>query len=87
MATNKYNRYERKIRYKNHLMLLYSYKKEKWYPSIVVKEDDYYKKVYRSKNSSYLKKISNKKIRKFKGTIPKGHYFIHKIYDYWYELY
>lgn len=87
MATDKYNRYERKIKHKNHLLLLYSYEKERWYPPIAIKEGSHYKRVCRSKNSSYLKKISNKKIRKFKGTIPKGYSFIHKIYDYWYELY
>ena len=46
----------------------------------------YYKRVYRSKRSKYLKRQSNKKIRKYKGELHNGYQHIHKLYDFWWEL-
>ena len=34
----------------------------------------------------YLKRQSNKKIRKHKGTIPKGNFY-RKMFEYWWQLY
>ena len=46
----------------------------------------YYQRIYRGKRSKYLKRQSNKAIRKYKGGLHRGYQNIHKIYDYWYEL-
>lgn len=47
----------------------------------------YYKRVYRGKASSYAKRQSNKKIRRYKGDLHNGYQHIHKIYDVWWEIY
>lgn len=47
---------------------------------------EWYAHYYRGKRSKYLKKLSNKKIRKYKGEINgKGGY--KRLFDYWWELY
>lgn len=44
------------------------------------------KRYYRGKRSAYLKKQSNKKIRRYKGDFePKGSKF-HRVFDFWWEL-
>ena len=49
-------------------------------------EPRYPKRYYRGKRSPYLKKLSNKKIRRYKGDFsPKGNGF-HKVFDFWWEL-
>lgn len=54
----------------------------KWYGD----EIRYPKRYYRGKRSSYLKKMSNRKIRRYKGDFsPKGNGF-HKVFDFWWEL-
>lgn len=46
----------------------------------------YYKRIYRGQRSKYIKKLSNKKIRRYKGELSNG-YMCHKLYDFWYEMY
>jgi hypothetical protein len=54
---------------------------------LVRKRDGWYQRTYRGKASSYLKRLSNKKIRRFKGCLPKKGNFHHKIFDFWWSLY
>ena len=94
----KNNKYNRDKKYKNKLKRLYE---DVWhYPPPVVYMDKvcikkhkyiknpkpYYKRVYRSKRSSYLKRQSNKAIRRYKGELHNGYQYIHKLYDFWWEL-
>ena len=94
----KSNKYNRDKKYKNKLKRLHE---DVWhYPPPVVYMDKvcikkhkyfknpkpYYKRVYRSKRSKYLKRQSNKKIRKYKGELHNGYQHIHKLYDFWWEL-
>lgn len=46
----------------------------------------YYKRLYRGQRSKYIKKLSNRKIRRYKGELSKG-YMCHKLYDFWNEMY
>ena len=46
----------------------------------------YYKRIYRGSRSSYLKKVSNKTIRRNKDIEIKSGNFYRKLFDYWYEL-
>lgn len=46
----------------------------------------YYKRIYRGQRSKYLKRISNKKIRRYRGDISNG-FMCHKLYDFWWEMY
>ena len=46
----------------------------------------FYRRLYRRQASKYLKRLSNKKIRRSQETFRKGN-GCHKIFDYWYELY
>lgn len=46
----------------------------------------YYKRIYRRKASGYIKRASNKKVRKYQGELSKGGMY-RKVYDYWWELY
>lgn len=46
----------------------------------------YYCKWYRSKMSSYCKKLTNRRIRRCKGEIHKGGNY-RKIFDMWWTLY
>lgn len=55
--------------------------------SNVVDRKDWKQKVYRGKRSSYLKKLSNKKIRKYKKGLPVKSNTHYKIFDFWWELY
>ena len=51
----------------------------------------YYKRRYRGhgKNSSsrYHKKMSNRKIRRYKGELHNKGFSCHKLYDFWWEMY
>lgn len=94
----KSNKHSRDIKYKNKLKRLY--KDIDRYPPPVVYMDKvcikkhkyiknpkpYYKRVYRSKRSKYAKRQSNKKIRKYNGELHNGYQYIHKLYDFWWEL-
>lgn len=50
----------------------------------------YYKRFYtsdgRNSSSHYHKRLSNKRIRRYKGEIPNGRW-CYKLYDYWWNLY
>lgn len=65
------------------------YAKGEWY---VEAPKPYYKRLYNRKggihrSSTYYKKMSNKKIRRFKGDLPKKGNLGHKLYDYKREIY
>lgn len=45
----------------------------------------YYKEAHRGKRSKYLKKRSNKAIRRYKGELHNKGYHCHKIFDFWWE--
>lgn len=51
----------------------------------------YYKRCYRGRgrhsNSNYHKKMSNRKIRRYTGELPRKGNLSHKLYDFWWELY
>lgn len=61
-----------------------------WFPDDAEQEFAYYKRRYRSSgkrsSSNYHKKMSNRKIRRYKGEISNG-WNCHKLYDYWWEMY
>lgn len=91
------NKYARYIKYQNHLKHLYKIA-GRYYPTPVVYDNEiltkygyiknpkpYYKRWYRGKRSSYLKRQSNKAIRRYKGELHNGYQHIHKIYDFWWE--
>ena len=46
----------------------------------------YYQRLYRGKKSKYLKQLSNRKIRRYKGELHNGYQHIHKIFDWWNEF-
>lgn len=51
-----------------------------------------YKRIYRSNNgkcggSRYNKKMSHRKIRRYKGELPRRGNGSNKLYDYWWEIY
>lgn len=51
-----------------------------------------YKRIYRSSNgrkggSRYNKKMSNRKIRRYKGELQRKGNGFHKLYDYWFKMY
>jgi len=95
----KRNKRERYLAYQNRLKRLADitrhtryatcvfYKEEKWIrgQGYVTLPKPYYKKYYRRKISKYLKKLSHKKIRRYKGDLSNG-WFCHKLFDYWWEL-
>lgn len=93
----KRNKRERDIKYKSHLKHLSeisNYPKPAYYiDEIKVKRyhyikspKPYYKRVYRDKGSPYLKKISNRRIRRYKGEISNG-WNCHRLFDFWWEMY
>ena len=93
------NKRERDQKYKNHLKFLSEY--PSGYPSPAVYRDKifirgqgyienpkpYYKRYYREQRAKYIKRMSNKTIRRYKGDIPKKGNWCHKLYDFWYEMY
>lgn len=93
------NKRERYLKHQNHLKYLYEtvggcypapvrYVDEIWIKGIgyVKNPKPYYKRVYRGKKSKYLKQLSNRKIRKYKGELHNGYQHIHKIFDWWNEF-
>lgn len=69
---------------------IYKINHKRYTPSGVYKKErdgkEYYKRYYRGKRSKYLKRLSNKAVRKYKGVISgKGGY--KRLFDYWWELY
>ena len=93
------NKRERYLKYQNHLKYLYNiggyypspvrYVDEIWVKGVgyIQNSKPYYQRLYRGKRSKYLKRQSNKAIRRYKGELHKGYQHIHKVYDFWYELY
>lgn len=92
------NKRERYIKYQCHMKKLYE-AQQGWYCPVVYtnkiyirdlgyieNSKPYYKRIYRGSRSSYLKKSSNRKIRRYKGEIQNG-FWCHKLYDYWWEMY
>jgi hypothetical protein len=82
----------KKLKYKDHLKYLSETRNK--YPSpvyLILDENDkpYYKRLYKSKHansvSSYFKRYSNKKVRRYKNPISSGNTY-RKIFDYWYEI-
>ena len=90
------NKRERDLKYKNHLKYLTENTSD--YPSPAMYMDEiwvkghgyvknlkpYYKRLYRSKRSKYLKRQSNKKIRRYKGELHNG-WHCHRLYDFWWK--
>lgn len=95
------NKRERDQKYKNHLKYLAEnvsgypspaiYTDEVWISGhgYVQNLKPYYKRLYRGRGkgmSYYHKKMSNKKIRRYKGELPKKGNLSHRLYDFWWEL-
>ena len=92
----KRNKRERDLKYKNRLK--YLAENTSGYPTPAIYTDEiwirghgyvknpkpYYKRLYRGRRSKYLKRLSNKKIRRYKGELHKG-YHCHKLFDFWWE--
>lgn len=91
------NKRERDLKYKNHLKCLVESDSNK-HPSSAIYTDEvfitgqgyvknpkpYYKRIYRRQYSKYLKKQSNKKIRRYKGKLHNGR-LCYRLYDFWWE--
>lgn len=96
------NKRERDQKHKNHLKFLAENTSGYPYPVIytdeiwikgqgyVENQKPYYKRLYRGRgrrsNSNYHKKMSNRKIRRYTGELPKKGNSSHKLYDFWWEL-
>ena len=96
------NKRERDQKHKNHLKFLAEnvtgypspviYIDEIWIKGqgYVENPKPYYKRLYRGRgrcnNSNYHKKMSNRKIRRYTGELPKKGNLSHKLYDFWWEL-
>lgn len=91
----KLNAYKRKVKYKKYLERLAD--EDPKYPSGAyrVGYDGYYtdnpndtkyvKREWRGKRSKYLKRCSNRRIRRHKGEIPKRCGY-RRVFDFWWEL-
>lgn len=94
-VTKRQNKRARDKRYKNKLKRMWQYTKN-WYPSPaypIDKNGEYadteeetvtYKRQYSPRRSKYLRKLSNKKVRRKKGISNRGGY--RKVFDYQWEL-
>ena len=82
------NKRERYVKHKNHLKYLERVAC-KYPPAVGYIENPkpYYKRWYRGKSSSYLKRQSNKAIRRYKGELHNGYQHIHKVFDFWWGYY
>ena len=89
------NKYERDLKHRNHLKYLYEtvggycpspvrYTDEIWVKGVGYVENSkpYYQRLYRGKRSGYLKRQSNRVIRRYKGELHKGYQHIHKNFDF-----
>lgn len=51
----------------------------------------YYKRRYRGYGrhscSNYHKRMSNRKIRHYRGELPRNGYICHRLYDFWWQMY
>ena len=91
------HKYERYLKHKQKLKRLYEMSNS-MYPCPVIYTDEiwikgrgyvenpkpYYKRWYRGKRSKYLKRLSNKRIRRYKNELYKGNQ-CHKLFDFWWE--
>ena len=97
----KRNKRERDRKYKKHLKFLAEivpgypspaiYTDEIWIKGqgYVENPKPYYKRLYRGRGkgmSYYHKKMSNRKIRRYKGELPKKGNSGHRLYDFWWGL-
>lgn len=95
------NKRERDQKYKSHLKCLVEnvsgypspaiYTDKVWVSGYgyIQNPKPYYKRLYRGRGkgmSYYHKKMSNKKIRRYKGELPKKGNMSHRLYDFWWEL-
>ena len=96
------NKRERDQKHKNHLKFLAEnilgypspvmYTDEIWIKGkgYIKNPKPYYKRCYRGSgkhsNSNYHKKMSNRKIRRYKDELPKKSNLCHRLYDFWWEL-
>lgn len=80
----KRNKRERGLKYKKHLKNLAEITC-RYYPCPAIYSNSYYKRLYRGKRSKYLKRQSNKKIRKYKRCLSDGNMY-RKVFDFWWEL-
>ena len=89
------NKRERYLNHLNHLKKLektayrspqpVSYENVEYIKGHAVKKaKPYYKRRYRSQYSKYLKKQSNKIVRKYKGDLHSGNHYKH-CYDFWWK--
>ena len=95
---NRHNKHERRIKHRNRLKRLYNtrhgyfvpvvYTDEVWIKGLgyVRNPKPYYKRLYRGNCNRYAKRQSNRKIRRYKGELHNGYRYIHKLYDYWWEV-
>ena len=88
---------ERDTKYKSHLKHISeisNYPKPAYYndkiwisrQGWVDNPNPYYKRLYRGQRSKHLKQSSNRKIRRYKGELPKG-FYCHRLFDFWWEMY
>lgn len=96
------NKRERDQKHKNHLKFLAENISRYPYPVIYTDEifirgygyaenpKPYYKRLYRGRgrrsNSNYHKKMSNRKIRRYRRELPKKGNLSHRLYDFWWGL-
>ena len=83
-------RYERNYRHKKKLRHFYDSIQPKWSASGVYMKhcgtsNEFLCRYYRKRYSRYLKRKSNKSIRRYKSYISNGGFY-KKIFDYWWEL-
>lgn len=94
----KLNHYDRDIKYKSRIKLLARNKLHTWYaPAYPVDENGdyhgdvntatYFKREYRGSRSKYLKRQSNKKLRRYKGEVFMRGGGYRKVFDFWWEMY
>lgn len=97
LRQRKRSKRERYVRHKNHLRHLHKAVSER-YPTPVVYTNEiwikgkgyvenpkpYYKRLYRNRGSKYLKRQSNRKIRRYRGELHRGN-SCHRLYDFWWE--
>lgn len=87
------NKRERDLKYKKHVAFLcdivghsaWHVDERKFKGEWVENPKPYYKRIYRSKMSKYLKKRANRKIRRYNGELHNGYQHIHKVFDFWWE--
>lgn len=92
----KLNGYKRKIKYKNKMKHLAKITSNDWLAPVYPVGDDgewstvddavYFRRDWRGSRSKIFKKVSNKKLRNYKGDIPKNGGY-RKVFDLWWEIY